>query len=120
MIGVRKKPEDPGDKPTGKTRMFQVTVTKTVEIAIDESVLEQGRDPEGPIYGSSMSGHEPHDTKIVVEHIAFNVVCNGLTLSQIDGYANCPDASVSLNRRSSWDIELEHEILPVTAKKRAR
>jgi hypothetical protein len=110
---------EPGDKPTGKVRTFLVTVTKTVELTLDESVIAQGVDPDGPIYGSSMSGDPMHDTKIVVEHIAFNMVCNGLTLSEIDGYANCPNASATV-APSNWYIELGHEVLPVKAKKRTR
>ena len=119
MIGVRKVPENPGDRPTGKARTFSVTVTKTVEIIIDESVIAQGVLPDGPIFGSSMSGDVEHDTKVVVVHLALNLVCNGLDLSQIDGYANCPDASAKVGH-SHWDIELEREVLPVKAKKRTR
>lgn len=110
-----KKETWPGSTPTGKMRTFVVTVSKVVEISIDESVLEQGILPDGPIFGSSMTGNKAHDEVVVVEHLAFNLVGNDLRLSQIDGYANCPDASVIV-LYEDWDVESVRETTPVIRK----
>ncbi len=45
----------PGDKPTGKRRTFSVTVSKTVEMSLDESVIAQGVLPDGYILGPNPS-----------------------------------------------------------------
>ena len=107
MIGVRKKSESPGDEPTGKTRTFQVTVSRTVELTLDESVIAQGMLPDGYILGK-----DPTE-RAVLEHLAFNLVGNGLQLSQIDGYANCPDESARV-RGFPWDVEIDREIIKRT------
>ena len=85
---LRKKKTYPGDSPTGKKRTFQVTYTKEVTLTLDESVVAQGLADDGFIMKS------PSEFQ-VVEHLAFNL-SNGLSLSQIDGYANCPDDSASV------------------------
>jgi hypothetical protein len=102
-MGAAKKREDwPGSHPTGKVRKFQVTVTKTVDIAIDESVIAQGLLPDNPIFGHDTTEHQ------VIEHIAFNVVGNQLRLSQIDGYANCPDEGAKeLGGYTAFDVEFD-------------
>ncbi len=103
MTAAAKKRTDwPGSKPTGKKRTFIVTVTKTTEIAIDEAVLAQGVLPDNPIFGARVTEDD------VVKHIAFNLLCNDIRLSQIDGYANCPDDSVRVEAASNdWDVEIE-------------
>jgi hypothetical protein len=105
----------PGSTPTGRTRTFEVTVSKTVRIAIDESVIAQGVLPDNPIFGESVTEDD------VIQHLAFNLVGNGLRLSQIDGYANCADASVTVPY-GYWDVDVEHEIVPTPghAKRSAR
>lgn len=91
----------PGSKPTNTRNQFTVTISKTVTIELNESVVKQGRLPGGPIFGD----RKPSE-KEVVEHLAFNLVVNGLRLSQIDGYANCPDESADVFY-VPWDVELE-------------
>jgi hypothetical protein len=79
----------PGDKPTGKTRTFSITVSRTARITIDESIFAQAQCEE-PYFNP-----KPTDIQ-VVEHLAFNRIVNGLELSHIDGYANCPNESVTV------------------------
>lgn len=83
-------PKVPGDKPTGKLRRFHVVVTKSVDLFLDTSVITQGTMPDDPIFGGRA------DSDMVAQHVAFNMVCNDLRLSQIDGYANCPDESAKV------------------------
>jgi hypothetical protein len=101
----------PGDKPVGRVRKFIVTVSKTAELVIDESILAQG-----VIEGASVSA--------VVEHLAFNLIGTGLVLSDVDGYANCPDASVHVAPGScgGWDVEIDREVglTPVPPKPRGK
>ena len=97
----------PGDTPTGRTRTFSVTISKTVEITVDETVVAQGVLPDNPIFGERVTEDD------VVQHLAFNLIGNGLRLSQIDGYANCDDASVTVPY-VEWDVEVEREIVPST------
>ena len=84
-----KKRGFPGDKPTGKKRVFEVTVTTTTLMTLDESVIEQGLADDGYI----MKNPTLDD---VVEHLAHNLIGTGLSLSQVDGYANCPDDSATV------------------------
>jgi hypothetical protein len=98
-----KKEAWPGDKPTGKVRRFEVTIQKTVVVSIDESVLEQAR-TEPTFF------RPPLTDGGVAEHVAFNLVCNSLRLSQIDGYANCPDESAVVSRDEDWDVRVEREV----------
>jgi hypothetical protein len=95
----------PGSAPTGRTRTFSVTVSKTVEITVDETVVAQGVLPDNPIFGERVTEDD------VVQHLAFNLIGNGLRLSQIDGYANCADASVTVPY-VEWDVEVDREIVP--------
>jgi hypothetical protein len=113
--GAAKKPKRmtwPGDKPTGKTRTFEVLVSKLVTVTIDESIFAQANDPEQPIWTP------PQPDEAVVEHLVFNRVCNALKLGYIDGFANCPEESVELDR-AEWQVECEREV-PKKARKRAR
>lgn len=102
-MNTAKKEAWPGDKPTGKVRRFEVTIQKTVVVTLDESVLEQARTEPAFFRPPLTDGG-------VVEHVAFNLVCNELRLSQIDGYANCPDESAIVSRDDSWDVRLEREV----------
>lgn len=105
MTAVKQRVEWPGSKPTGKKRTFIVTVTKTTEIEIDETVITQGVLPDNPIFGARVTESE------VVKHVAFNLICNGLRLSQVDGYSNCPDASAVVKSASNdWDVDVDREI----------
>lgn len=106
---IRSAEKWPGDKPTGKTRTFTVTVSKTVDVTLDESILAQGLLPDNPIFGSRLSGEKEFDESIVVEHLAFNLVCNGLELDQIDGYSNCPSESAKVSQED-WEIVMDCEI----------
>jgi hypothetical protein len=114
-----KRVEWPGDKPTGKTRTFSVTVSKTVNMALDESVIAQGLLPDNPIFGSSLTGERAHDETLVLEHLAFNLVGNGLRLGQIDGYSNCPDGSANVTNEPR-DVERIEEIKPAHERERGK
>lgn len=103
----------PGSTPTGRTRTFSVTVSKTVEITVDESVIAQGVLPDNPIFGANVTEDD------VVQYLAFNLVVNHLRLSQIDGFANCDDASVSFPYEN-WDVEVDREIVPPPATRSPR
>jgi hypothetical protein len=92
----------PGSTPTGRTRTFLVTVSKTVEITVDEAIIAQGLLPDNPIFGASVS------EKDVVEHLAFNLIVNDLSLPQIDGFANCDDESACV-AMANWDVAIEQE-----------
>jgi hypothetical protein len=106
MTAAKKNVEAwPGDRPTGKTRKFLVTISKTVEIAFDESVIAQGMLPDGYILGPGATETD------VLEHLAFNLLGNAIKLSEIDGYANCPDTSVHVPN-VDWDVEIDRETTP--------
>lgn len=105
MKAVTARTAWPGSAPTGRTRTFSVTVSKTVEITVDETVVAQGILPDNPIFGAGVTEDD------VVHHLAFNLIGNGLRLSQIDGYANCNDASVTVPY-VEWDVEVDREIVP--------
>lgn len=101
----------PGDEPTGKVRTFLVTLSKTVEITLDEGVIAQGLMPDDPIFGGRA------DEADVLEHLAFNLVGNGLRLSQIDGYANCPNESAHVPQ-DKWEVEQVSETTKPAKRKR--
>jgi hypothetical protein len=86
-LGTGREAPLPGGTPTGKTRTFDVVVITHSKVVLDESVIAQGLLPDGYILG-------PNPTEAaVIEHLAFNLIKNGLPLSDIDGYANCPNDS---------------------------
>jgi hypothetical protein len=87
----------PGDKATGKTRTFAVTIHATM--ILDESVIAQGVGDTGYIM------KDPTEDE-VLRHLAFNLVGNCLSLSRIDGYANCPDESARVEDREA-EVEFE-------------
>lgn len=91
-------------KATNKRRTFRVTVSRTVEIAVDQAVIDQGLLPDNPIQKNSSE-------RGVLEHLAFNLVGNGLRLSQIDGYANRKDDEVHVPWLK-YDIDEIEEIEP--------
>lgn len=114
-MNAPKKIEFPGNAPTGKMRTFVVTISKTVEIFLDETVIAQGILPDGPIFGSRITGNKAQDEMMAVDHLAFNLIGNGLDLSHIDGYANCPDKSAVVPY-VDWDVEDIRETTPVPKK----
>lgn len=91
--------QHPGDKPSGKERAFSVTIR--ADMILDESVIAQGLADDGYVIGKNPTEDD------VLRHLAYNLVGNGLCLSQIDGFANCPDASA---RIVSMDAEVDGEI----------
>lgn len=104
MAAAKKKKviEFPGDAPTGKTRSFRVTVSKQVVMTLDTSVIAQGRADDGFIMKN------PSERE-VLEHLAFNLIGNQLDLSDIEGYANCPNKSADVTYEP-WDIDDLDEI----------
>jgi hypothetical protein len=90
-----------GDKSTGKTRTFAVSIHATM--TLDESVIAQGLADAGYIW----LGKNPTEDEVLM-HLAFNLVGKDLRLSQIDGYANCPDASARVDDR---EAEVEFEMM---------
>jgi len=90
----------PGSSPSGKTRTIVATVSKTIAFTVDESVIAQGMLPDSPIFGNRVTEDD------VLQHLAFNLIGNDLRLSQIDGFANCPDASACVPYEQ-WDVEVE-------------
>lgn len=100
----------PGNKPTGRIRRFKVQVITETIIALDESVLDQGVLPDNAIFGNKLQGMKREDAELeVVNHLAFNLICNDLQLSEIDGYANCPDKSADV-AKFEWDVDVEQEL----------
>jgi len=90
-----------GDKPTGKTRAYDVLIEIRARMVLDESVISQGTQDEGHIM------RDPTEAQ-VIEHLAYNLVGNQLSLSEIDGYANCPAESA---RVTGFDMEVMETIL---------
>jgi hypothetical protein len=92
-------------------RTFEVTVSKTVTISIDQSVIAQGMAPDDPIFGGRAS------EAMVLEHLAYNLVGNSLQLSWIDGYANLSDDLVDVPY-VKFDVDEIAEIMPPSKKAR--
>ena len=90
-------------------RTFRVTVTKTVLMHLDGEVIEQGLRDDNPILGKGATVGQ------VLEHLAFNLVANGLSLPDIDGYANLSAANACVN-----DEEVEVAISEQTFIRRSR
>jgi hypothetical protein len=93
------KKEWPGGAPTGRLREIEVTLSKTVVFTVDEAVIAQGMLPDNPIFGKKVTEED------VLTHLAFNLIGNDLSLSQIDGYANCPDDSANVPY-VKWEVEI--------------
>jgi len=119
MAAAKKKKviEFPGDAPTGKKRTFRMMIARTVDVTLDTSVIAQGLMPDNPIFGSRLDGGA-YDEKIVLEHLAFNLIGNNLALSAIEGYANCPDESADVPWEP-WEVDDIREIKTL-AKKRSK
>lgn len=90
--------------PKRVVRIFRVEATCNFELKIDEEVIKQGCAPDDPIFGGDAS------PKMVAEHIAFNMIVNGLSLPDIDGFANRRDSeAVAVDLDDGWVIEAEEE-----------
>ena len=96
---VAEKAEFPGDRPTGKKRRFLVTVSRTREVELDESVIAQGMADDGYI------AKNPTEEQ-VLQHLGFNLFGNGIPLGHIEGYANCPDASAECIGLEDSEVEV--------------
>lgn len=68
--------------PFVKVHKFRVTATCEFTLCLEEEVIKQGCAPDDPIFGGGAS------PAFVAQHIAYNMVVNRLSLSEIDGYAN--------------------------------
>lgn len=83
-------------------RKFRITAHCEFDLLLDESVIQQGTMPDDPIFGGGASAG------LVAQHIAYNMVVNQCRLSQVDGFANCPDSSaVARGLDGNWNIEAE-------------
>lgn len=88
----------------GVVRIFRVEATCNFELKIAEDVIQQGCAPDDPIFGGEAT------PRMVAEHIAFNMIVNGLSLPDIDGFANRRDSeAVAVDVHDSWTIEAEEE-----------
>jgi hypothetical protein len=79
-------------------RVFEVTVSRTVRMCVDEAVIAQGLSDDNPIQGPGATEQQ------IIEHLAFNLAGNCLSLSQIDGYANRDDSEANVEWEP-WDVE---------------
>lgn len=93
------KPTFPGDTPTGKVRRFRVKIEKYATIALDESVIAQGLADDGYIFKNP-------DEEQVLQHLTHCLVGLECELSDIDGYANCPNLSATVSELDSEIVDI--------------
>lgn len=83
-------------------KRFDVTFTGHATIDIAEEVLALASDANFCSYTGLQSRED------IVQHIAFNLVINELTLSQVDGFADRKDDEAKVvegPRTEGWEIE---------------
>lgn len=96
---------------SAKKRRFSVTVTARCVLELDEEVIAGVDDSWREQFHGDVKTPES-----IAEHIGFNLVKNGLSLSEIDGFADQPN-SHALISGEEWEAEAE-EIEPEGKRRR--
>lgn len=79
-------------------RTFEIEITATVTIEVDDMVIDVVDDEwRSMFYGL----HTPED---IAEHIAYNLIVNRASLSQLDGWADQPDANAAIVDDEEWEL----------------
>lgn len=79
---------------------FLVTVSKTVELELDDAVIKAVDDDWRANF------YALYDDIDIAEHIGYNMLCNDASLSQLDGWADQPNENARIvSTDNSWDIE---------------
>lgn len=81
-------------------RKFDVEIRGSVTIELDEKVIDAVDD------GWRSHIYNLKSPEEIAEHVAYNFVVNGATLSRLDGWADQPDENA---RISNEEIEFEAE-----------
>lgn len=81
-------------------QVFQVELRCFVTLVVDDKVITQVDDDWRKTFYDLASPRE------IAEHLAHNIVANGLQLRQIDGFANLDDQLVSVTN-ADWEADAE-------------
>lgn len=92
--------------------MAKFHIELTAEVEISEAVLKDGLSDEFAKYITRM-----HSREDVAKFVAFNLLVNGITLNQIDGFALHKEGAAHVDRRS---IEVEATEIKEPPKKKTR
>lgn len=85
-----------------KTMKFRIKVIGEAILEIDESVIKT-------VDQDWRDNWYPYDTpEEIAEHIGYNMLVNNFTLSQIDGFADLFDSSVTLSN-IDWETSVEED-----------
>lgn len=87
------------ERKPAKKRKFTVEFQATLELEIDESVIERGLSAEWQsVYYKFETPEE------VAKHIAYNMVVNRAGLSEFDGFADLDDGQAKANY-PEWEVD---------------
>jgi len=81
-----------------KKLKFTVVFEVTAEIELDEMVISVVNDEWRSVL------YPLHTEEEIAEHIAYNLVHNHASLSQLDGWADQPDSNANLISEE-WELE---------------
>jgi len=84
-----------------KRRKYRIHFSTTVEIEVDDAVIDAIDDEWRRTYFKLKTPTE------IAEHIAYNMHINNCNLSEIDGFADRKDEEAAITDEGDWDIEGE-------------
>lgn len=80
------------------TKLFEISLSGTVTVEIDDQVIEAVNDDWRATFYKLRTPEE------IAGHIAYNLVVNRVKLSQMDGWADQPDSNVKVVNEE-WETE---------------
>jgi hypothetical protein len=82
-------------------RYFRVILTGEATIELDDAVIKAVTDEWRDKFYRLAS---PAD---IAQHVSYNLIVNGVTLSMLDGWADQADSNAHIIDQVDWDIEAE-------------
>lgn len=104
MVKAAKKTPAKQPQRAAKKRSFEVTITTTIWIDLDEAVIDSVDDTFRKQFFPDM--HTPEE---IAAHIGYNMAINELPLDMIDGFAQLPRGAAE---RVDLDWQSEAKELP--------
>lgn len=83
------------------TRIFRVELNVVVELFLDDQVIDTVDDDWRKTFYLLRTPEQ------IAEHIAYNLVINKSSLSQLDGWADQPNDNAQVKPYLGWETEAE-------------
>lgn len=85
-------------------RTFEVKLEKFITLELDDAVIDVTKTEE-----FKKQAYNFQTVEEVAKHIGYNMVINGSSLSNLDGWADQPDSNAKIIDESPWEAEATEE-----------